>query len=73
MKNNITQEIFKSREFKRTVQLLEDNKISIIWIDKSMKNGQVWNSNDEGLLYMFRNDRFLKIYDTNGIEIWRFK
>ncbi|HLD33551.1 MAG TPA: hypothetical protein VJB66_02410 [Candidatus Nanoarchaeia archaeon] len=72
-KLNITQEIFASRDFKKTIQLLESNNISIIWIDSEMKNGQVWTSENEGLLYLFTDPRFLKVYDTNDIEIWRLK
>jgi len=72
-KLNVTNEIFLSGEYKKTIQLLKENKIELIWIDQPMKNGQVWTSNDEGLLYFFSDPRFLKIYDSEGIEIWRFK
>ena len=37
-----------------------------------MKNGLVWNTNNEGLLYLIsKNPNYFKlIYNENGIEIW---
>lgn len=68
----IAQTLFASRDLKKTTSLLEANNISIIWIDNDMKNGQVWTENDEGILFLFRNERFKKVYSREGIEIWRF-
>ncbi|MBI4153230.1 hypothetical protein HY497_01790, partial [Candidatus Woesearchaeota archaeon] len=70
---NVTQKIFASRDFKKTSALLEENNISLIWIDEEMRNGQVWNEKDEGLLFLLNSEAFLKVYDARGVEIWRFK
>ncbi len=69
----ISNDIFFSRDFKKTAALLERNGITIIWIDKEMKSGQVWKESEEGLLYLFRNERFKKIYENEEVEVWRFK
>lgn len=71
-KLKISQEIFYSRDIDLTIQLLEENKIKYIWIDLEMIKGQVWKDEDEGLLFLFRNQRFKNIYAQKGIEIWRF-
>ncbi|MFC1801164.1 hypothetical protein ACFLZB_01775 [Nanoarchaeota archaeon] len=65
--------IFYSRDWKLTTQLLEENKIKYIWIDSEMLNGQVWNEEEEGLLFLLRDPRYRRIYRQEGIEIWRFE
>lgn len=71
-KLNITQVIFYSRDLTLTNKLLEENQIKYIWIDAEMQKGQVWDEDDEGLLFLFRNPKFKNIYNQKGIEIWRF-
>jgi hypothetical protein len=37
-----------------------------------MRKGLVWTKEDEGLLFLFSNkDEFRKVYDREGIEIWK--
>ena len=70
---NITHTIFNSRDLKKTAGLLQSNNISIILIDDAMKRS-LWNTDDDGLLFLFRTSgSFVKVYDTTGIEMWKFK
>ena len=72
-KTDVAQQIFESRDYKKTSALLEENGITILWIDEKMRNGQVWNEGDEGLLFLLNSGVFSKVYDARGVEIWRFK
>ena len=65
-----SREIFRSRDLKNTTQLLAQSNITFIWIDAAMKQGQVWSEEDAGLLFLFRNERFKRIYYKDEIEIW---
>ena len=68
---NDSLEIFYSRNLKDTKILLEKYNINYIWIDNKMKNGLVWEKEQQGLLFLFRNNEtFNNIYNNQGIEIW---
>jgi len=68
-KYEISEEIFYSRNQKKTKSLLQG--IDYIWIDKDMKNGLVWNEKEEGLLFLLKdNETFKKIYNTHKITIY---
>ena len=69
---NQTQAIFYSRDIKTTVAWMEENKISYVWIDRTMRQGQVWSEKDEGLLFLLSDQRFQRRYKENEIEIWKF-
>ncbi|MFH1133889.1 MAG: hypothetical protein V1735_05325 [Nanoarchaeota archaeon] len=63
--------IFYAQEFQDTVNLLQQQNVSYIWIDTEMRHGLVWDNEEQGLLYMLRNNvTFKKIYNRSGIEIW---
>ena len=63
-------ELLNSRNINKTTIFLNKYNISYIFIDKSMKSGQVWEEKT-GLWYSFRNKEiFNNIYDKNDIEIW---
>jgi hypothetical protein len=73
-KLNDSDTIFYSRTLKKTVSLLDKYNISYIWIDSEMNKGLVWTKEDEGLLFLFSNkENFEKLYDKQGIEIWKVK
>ena len=70
---NVSTTIFQSKDFKKTQGLLRENAISLILIDPTMKR-EVWKTEDDGLLYLFRTSGyFVKVYDADGIEMWRVK
>lgn len=65
--------IFYSRNLKETRELLNKYEVKYIFIDESMKKGIVWNEEQEGLLFLFRNpETFKNIYLKDGIEIWEY-
>jgi hypothetical protein len=71
-KLDISNRIFYSRTLKNTTQWLNENNISYIWIDAEMKNNLVWTREEEGLLFLFRNNEtFKNIYNEKNIEIWK--
>ena len=68
---NDSEEIFYSRNLKNTRTLLDKYSISYIWIDSEMKQGLVWEKEQQGILFLFRNNEtFKNIYNNQGIEIW---
>jgi hypothetical protein len=65
-----SEELFYSRDLDEIKRLLNNYNITYIYIDNSMKEGQVWDKK-EGLWYSFRNDEmFNNVYENEGIEIW---
>ncbi len=66
-------ELFYSRNIEYTRKLLDKYSIRYIFVDDSMKNGDVWTREDEGLLFLFRNNEsFTRIYDSQNIQIWQY-
>ena len=70
---NDSMTIFNSRNLKTTTQLLDKYNITYIWIDKKMKTGQVWEKENQGLLFLLKNsERFKSVYDLDEVEIWTY-
>ncbi|MBN2368269.1 hypothetical protein JXC34_04575, partial [Candidatus Woesearchaeota archaeon] len=71
--NMVLKEIFYSRNLENTKRILKTLEIRYFVITPDMKSGGVWNKDDDGLLFLFRNkDAFQRIYSESGIEIWKF-
>ena len=65
--------IFNSRNLKTTTIILDKYNVTYIWIDKKMKTGQVWEKENQGLLFILKNsERFKRIYSLDKIEIWKY-
>lgn len=65
--------IFYSRDLDQTSVILKNQGIRYIYITPSMKNGEVWTKNDEGLLFILgHSSDFNKILEYRGVEIWRY-
>ena len=70
---NVSTTLFQSKDFKKTQGLLHEYAISLILVDPIMKR-EVWKTDDEGLLYLFRTSgAFFKVYDSDGIEMWKVR
>ena len=68
---NQTQEIFSSRNLKKTKSLLELNKVDYILITEEMRQGLIWKEEGEGLLFLLRNNEtFKRIHQVSDVEIW---
>jgi hypothetical protein len=66
-------EIFYSRDIKKTTQMLLQYNIKYLFITPAMKSGIVWKKENQGLLFLLENsERFKRIYNNNSIEIWEF-
>ncbi|MAG50353.1 hypothetical protein CL621_01770 [archaeon] len=81
-RNRDLQDIFYSINVEDITKLLDKYNINYIWIDKEMKEGQVWSREDDGLLFLLnynpkilgiRYRKFEKIYSNEETEIWRVK
>lgn len=68
---NVSDEIFYSRDLIKTDELLTDYNITYIFIDREMRDGLVWVKEDQGLLFLFRNNKtFKRIHTTPHTEVW---
>ena len=65
--------IFHSRDLTMMLNTFNEFKITYILITPEMKNGLVWNTDNEGLLFLLKKnpDYFNLIYNQNGFEVWR--
>ena len=61
---NISNQIYESRDYYKTTLLLNESNITYIFVDDRMKNGSIWQKEDQGHLFLFRNNQtFKKIVD----------
>ncbi|MBI5797606.1 hypothetical protein HZA98_01740 [Candidatus Woesearchaeota archaeon] len=66
-----SQELFASRDLNRTSELFAKYDIRYVWIDSSMKN-KLWDYDTDGLLFILQYTKsFNRIYDKDGVEIWK--
>ena len=65
--------VFYSRDLTKVLEIFNEFQVSHILITPEMKKGLVWNTDNEGLLFLLKNnpDNFNSIYNKNGFEIWR--
>ena len=70
--NNEVVEIFNSRDFKRSRELFDKHSVDYVWISKNMKEGLVWDNEEQGLLFLleFSGD-FKRVYRNDEVEIWK--
>lgn len=67
-------EFFYTRRVKNATTIIDKYNISYIFIDGEMKQGQVWNNEGEGLLFLFEySKRFKNVYKKNNVEIWQVR
>jgi len=70
---NLSDEVFYSRDLVETTSLLQGSGVSHIWVDSKMGSGEVWTKNKEGLLFLFRNsETFKKPYNSTNVRVWEF-
>jgi len=63
--------IFLTRSLQDTKRMLKSYNVAYIFIDKSMKSGLVWEKEEQGLLFLFRNNEtFKNIYRAKNAEVW---
>jgi len=65
--------VFSTRSADKTLEILDKYSVDYILITKDMKEGLVWHRDNEGLLFLLKNnpEYFKLFYNKDGIEIWR--
>jgi len=67
------QNIFYSYHVEETLILLNNYNIKYILITPEMKQGKVWEKENQGFLLILKESpKFKKIYSLNNIEIWTY-
>ncbi|MBN1646078.1 hypothetical protein JW868_03510, partial [Candidatus Woesearchaeota archaeon] len=67
-------EIYYSRTVENTSALLDKYDIRFVLITDAMKSGLVWDSEDQGILFLLHNsNNFNKVHVLSGAEIWLFR
>jgi hypothetical protein len=74
---NISSEIFYSRDIKKTKALLSNSSIDYIMITPEMRTGLVWKKEEQGLLFLLRdNETFKQVHTEQSgndyTEIWQY-
>ncbi|MBN1386687.1 hypothetical protein JW968_07005 [Candidatus Woesearchaeota archaeon] len=63
--------IFSSSDLDDTKRMLYKYDVKYIFIDSRMDQGLVWEKENQGLRFLFRNDEtFSRVFANDGIEIW---
>ncbi len=71
---NITNYIFNLGDINLAKKYLTENKIRYIFIDSRMENGLVWDSKDQGLSYLLRNNEtFIKLCSNPYSKVFMVK
>lgn len=66
-------DIFQSRKLKDIKEFFDKEKIGYFWINNDMRQGQVWNKEEEGILLILENSQnFIKRYDYLDVQIWEY-
>ncbi|MFA6461367.1 MAG: hypothetical protein WCV90_03805 [Candidatus Woesearchaeota archaeon] len=66
---NITNRILASSYISTTFPLLEDNSLTMIYISSKMRQRY---SEEEGLLYVLKNERFKMVHSNDNNQVWMF-
>lgn len=67
---DLNQKIFSSVYIQEIFPLLEENDISIIYINQDMKDTL---PKEQGFLFLLKNEKFKLIHSYQGSEVWAFK
>lgn len=69
-----TKKLFYTRDFNVAFDITNKYNIKYILITKEMKQGLVWQEEDEGLLYLLSSlNNYRIIYENDEVEVWRFR
>ncbi len=68
-----SQKLFYTEDIRQAEKILDKYNIRYVFVDKKMKEGLIWDTNDDGLLFLLRfNKRFKNVYNINEIEVWEY-
>jgi hypothetical protein len=70
---DLADKIFYAKRIKDIENILLDEDITHILIDQKMVNGGVWTNNEQGLLFLLKNNKnsFVEVYSKGGVSIYR--
>ncbi len=73
LRRNTADKIYYSRNLDELEHLLQEERITHIVIDDSMRSGKVWSGRYEGLLFFLENsEKFIKVFYDDNIQIYRY-
>ncbi len=65
------QRLFHTRNIDEALSLFEHYQIDYMIVFSDMSSGLVWDSNEEGLLFVLENGKnFKKVFENNNVAIW---
>lgn len=71
MLSNDTNDLFYSRDVGKTEKILNKYNVRYIILDKSMTGGEIWQSDNQGLLFLLSNpQKFPTVYNQGGVKIF---
>lgn len=72
-KKSVMDDIFYARLLSDLTSALEDNNIKYLFIHKSMRDGDVWTSRQEGLqFFLVYSENFISLFDNEVVQIYMF-
>lgn len=64
---------YQLRNIQKIADFCTKYNVTYLLITPEMKDGGVWESPNQGMLFVLQKSNiFIKIYDKDGVEIWKF-
>ena len=71
--SNDSNDLLYSRDIEKTEKVLNKYNIGYIIVDKDMTNGEIWQSDSQGLLFLLSNQqKFPTVYNQGGVTIFHY-
>ncbi len=71
VRENVTNVIYHETNLANVRRLMTSYSVNYVYIDASMRDGEVWVREDEGLLFLLRDsETFKKVYSNGYVEFW---
>lgn len=65
-----SEDLLKTRDIDLALKILNKYNVKYILFDKAIKE-TLWEGDEEGLLFLLKySEKFKKVYNSNGIEVW---
>ena len=72
-KKDVQNTVFNSRDVSEIDELFTNESIRYVFIDERMKEGEVWDSDSEGFLFLTDfSDRLDLVFKNEDVEIYRY-
>jgi hypothetical protein len=67
------QKLFQTRSVEDASRLMQKYDIQYVMVTESMRNGKVWHTENEGLLFLLNTNLFKKVYENDDVTLWKVK